>query len=116
MAVSTPGALDISIATHCDGCIASHARGAALAGATPEQVAETIGVAILMAGGPGTVYGPRALGPSLSSTRRPRTKPRLTHGDTRDTRIHAELDPLSLTGRRGQSPRRPPGMRAGRSA
>lgn len=44
----------------CDGCIAAHARGAALKGATPTEVAEAIGVAILMNGGPATVYGPRA--------------------------------------------------------
>lgn len=53
-------ALGISVAQQCDGCIASHARGAAMKGATPEQVAETLGVAILMGGGPATVYGPRA--------------------------------------------------------
>lgn len=54
-------ALAISISKQCDGCIASHARGAANAGATREEVAEMIGVTILMNGGPGTVYGPRAL-------------------------------------------------------
>lgn len=54
-------ALAIAIAVRCDGCIASHARGAALNGATEAEVAETIGVAIAMSGGPGTVYGPRAL-------------------------------------------------------
>lgn len=53
-------ALGISIGAQCDGCIASHARAAARKGATPEQVAEVIGVAILMGGGPATVYGPRA--------------------------------------------------------
>jgi AhpD family alkylhydroperoxidase len=53
-------ALAISVAQQCDGCIASHARGAAMKGATPEQVAEVLGVAILMSGGPATVYGPRA--------------------------------------------------------
>lgn len=53
-------ALSIAVADHCDGCIASHARGAARAGATREEVAEALGVAILMTGGPGTVYGPRA--------------------------------------------------------
>lgn len=53
-------ALAIGIAQRCDGCIASHASGAAMRGATREQVAEAIGVAILMAGGPATVYGPRA--------------------------------------------------------
>ena len=54
-------ALAIAISVRCDGCIASHARGAAVNGATEAEVAETIGVAIAMSGGPGTVYGPRAL-------------------------------------------------------
>lgn len=54
-------ALAIAIAVRCDGCIAAHARGAAVHGASEAEVAETIGVAISMSGGPGTVYGPRAL-------------------------------------------------------
>lgn len=53
-------ALAIAVVERCDGCIASHARGAVKAGATPEQAAEAIGVTYLMAGGPATVYGPRA--------------------------------------------------------
>ena len=53
-------ALSIAVAQQCDGCIASHAKGAARAGASRAEVAEAIGVAILMTGGPGTVYGPRA--------------------------------------------------------
>lgn len=53
-------ALAIAITTHCDGCIAAHARGAARNGATEAEVAEMIGVTISMNGGPGTVYGPRA--------------------------------------------------------
>lgn len=69
-AAMKPGALDavtkelmalaLSISLRCDGCMAAHARGAAVAGATREQVAEMIGVTVLMDGGPGTVYGPRA--------------------------------------------------------
>jgi len=54
-------ALAISITSGCDGCIAAHARGAARRGATTEEVTEMIGVAISMNGGPGTVWGPRAL-------------------------------------------------------
>lgn len=54
-------ALAIAIAVRCDGCIAAHARGCSVHGATEAEVAETIGVAIAMSGGPGTVYGPRAL-------------------------------------------------------
>jgi len=53
-------ALAIGVVKRCDGCIAFHARAAARAGATPEQVAELLGVALLMDGAPATVYGPRA--------------------------------------------------------
>ena len=53
-------ALVIAVRDECDGCIAAHARAAARKGATPEQVAEALGVALVMMGGPGTVYGPRA--------------------------------------------------------
>ena len=54
-------ALAISATKQCDGCIASHARGAASQDATEAEVAEAIGVAVLMNGGPATVWGPRAL-------------------------------------------------------
>lgn len=53
-------ALGIAVAKHCDGCIAYHAKAAARRGATPEEVAETLGVALLMDGGTASVYGPRA--------------------------------------------------------
>jgi AhpD family alkylhydroperoxidase len=53
-------ALVIGIVNGCDGCIASHARAAVKAGATKEEAAEAIGVAIMMHGGPATVYGARA--------------------------------------------------------
>jgi AhpD family alkylhydroperoxidase len=54
-------ALAIAITRECDGCISAHARGAARRGATVNEVTEMIGVAISMNGGPGTVWGPRAL-------------------------------------------------------
>jgi AhpD family alkylhydroperoxidase len=54
-------ALAIAVTKQCDGCVASHARGAARRGATEDEVAEALGVAILMNGGPGTVHAPRAL-------------------------------------------------------
>jgi AhpD family alkylhydroperoxidase len=53
-------ALALSAAQQCDGCIAAHARGAARAGATAEEVAEALAVVIAINGGPATVYGPRA--------------------------------------------------------
>lgn len=54
-------AIAVAVTRECDGCIAAHARGAARQNATEEEVAEAIGVAIMMNGGPGTVWGPRAL-------------------------------------------------------
>ena len=51
-----------AIAVHdgCDGCIASHTRGAVRKGATEQQMAEALGVALLMGGGPASIYAPRA--------------------------------------------------------
>lgn len=54
-------ALAIGVTRECDGCVHAHAGAAARAGATEAEVAEAMGVAILMNGGPGTVWGPRAL-------------------------------------------------------
>lgn len=54
-------ALAIAATRECDGCIGAHARGAARAGATSQEVAEAMAVVIMMNGGPGTVWGPRAL-------------------------------------------------------
>ena len=54
-------ALAIAIVKKCDGCIAAHAKGAAAKGVTRQQLAEMVGVTMLMEGGPATVYGPRAL-------------------------------------------------------
>jgi AhpD family alkylhydroperoxidase len=45
-------AVAISIATGCEGCIVYHTHDAIQAGATREELLETIGVAILMGGGP----------------------------------------------------------------
>jgi AhpD family alkylhydroperoxidase len=53
-------ALAIAVVKQCDGCIAYHAKAAARRGATPEEVAEALGVAMLMDGGTASVYGPRA--------------------------------------------------------
>lgn len=53
-------ALAIATANGCDGCIAYHARAAAIRGATESEVAEALGVALLMAGGPASVEAPKA--------------------------------------------------------
>jgi len=53
--------LAIGITVRCDGCIAFHIHDAIKAGATRDEIVETIGVAVLMGGGPSVVYGAEAL-------------------------------------------------------
>ncbi len=54
-------ALAISIAVDCDGCIAYHVHDAVQAGASRQELMETIGVALLMGGGPGSIYAAHAM-------------------------------------------------------
>jgi len=54
-------ALAIGIVVGCEGCIAYHVHDAVIAGATRQELLETIGVGILMGGGPGSIYGAHAL-------------------------------------------------------
>jgi AhpD family alkylhydroperoxidase len=53
-------ALAMSVVKRCDGCIAYHAKAAARAGASADEVAEMLGVALLLDGGTASVYAPRA--------------------------------------------------------
>lgn len=53
-------ALGIAITIRCEGCIACHVQDAIKAGATQDEIVETIGVAVLMGGGPSIVYGDKA--------------------------------------------------------
>jgi AhpD family alkylhydroperoxidase len=54
-------ALAIAVAVRCDGCIAYHVHDAVQAGATRAEMIETIGVAILMGGGPAAMYAAHAM-------------------------------------------------------
>jgi AhpD family alkylhydroperoxidase len=53
--------LAIAIVVRCDGCISFHVHDALAAGVTREEIVETVGVAVLMGGGPALVYGCEAL-------------------------------------------------------
>lgn len=53
-------AVAIAVSEGCEGCIASHARGAVRKGITREEFSEMLGVALQMRGGPASVYGPKA--------------------------------------------------------
>ncbi|CDX57700.1 conserved hypothetical protein [Mesorhizobium plurifarium] len=54
-------ALAVAVTTRCDGCIASHTAEAAKAGATREEIAEALGVAIALNAGAALVYSSRVL-------------------------------------------------------
>ncbi|MGY3777891.1 carboxymuconolactone decarboxylase family protein [Isobaculum melis] len=54
-------AVGIAVSIRCEDCILGHVRDAIKAGATMEEITETIEVAILMGGGPSTAYGAKAL-------------------------------------------------------
>lgn len=54
-------ALAIGVATRCDDCIAFHAKAAVEQGATDEEIAETLGMAIYMGAGPSVMYASHAL-------------------------------------------------------
>jgi AhpD family alkylhydroperoxidase len=54
-------ALAISIVVGCEGCTAYHVHDAVEAGATREELSETVGVSLLMGGGPGSIYATHAM-------------------------------------------------------
>jgi AhpD family alkylhydroperoxidase len=53
-------ALTVAVTKHCDDCIALHAQGSTRRGATHDEVAEALGVAVVVNGEPGTVHTPLA--------------------------------------------------------
>lgn len=48
--------LGIAVAIRCDSCVAYHVHDALKAGATHAEIVETLGVAVMMGGGPATMY------------------------------------------------------------
>jgi AhpD family alkylhydroperoxidase len=54
-------ALAVAITLRCDGCITVHAAAARQRGATKEEIAEVLGVAVSVNAGAAVVYSTRAL-------------------------------------------------------
>ena len=54
-------ALGIAVATHCEPCIAFHVEALVRAGATREEVADVLAMAIQMGGGPALMVAGSAL-------------------------------------------------------
>ena len=53
--------LAVAVTTRCDGCIVIHTEAALKAGATREEIAEALGVAVAMNAGAALVYSTRVL-------------------------------------------------------
>ena len=54
-------AIAVAVTTRCDGCIASHARAARLAGATEAEVSDALATAVALNAGAAYVYSVRAM-------------------------------------------------------
>lgn len=54
-------ALALGVAARCDGCLGYHTKALARLGAKREEVAEALGMAIYMGGGPSLMYAADAL-------------------------------------------------------
>ena len=54
-------AMAVAVTTRCDGCITVHAEAARKVGATEQELAEALGVAVAMNAGAAMVYSARAL-------------------------------------------------------
>ena len=53
--------LAVAVTTRCDGCIAIHTQAAKQAGASKEEIAEALGVAVALNAGAAVVYSARVL-------------------------------------------------------
>lgn len=54
-------ALAVAVTTRCDGCIAVHSKAAVESGASQEEIAEALGVAIALNAGAALVYSARVM-------------------------------------------------------
>ena len=54
-------ALGIAVAVRCDDCIGFHVKAALEQGASREEVAETLGMAVYMGAGPAVMYASHAM-------------------------------------------------------
>ena len=54
-------ALDVAVARQCDGCITVHADAAVRLGASREEIAEALGVAVSVNAGAALVYSARVM-------------------------------------------------------
>lgn len=61
-------AIAVAVSTRCDGCIAVHTAEAIKQGATREQIAESLGVAVALNAGAAMVYSARVMDAAASAS------------------------------------------------
>ncbi|WP_424108394.1 carboxymuconolactone decarboxylase family protein [Psychrobacter coccoides] len=54
-------ALALAVGARCDACIGFHTKALVKLGATEQEVAETLGVCVVMGGGPSMMYAAEAV-------------------------------------------------------
>ena len=91
-------ALGIGISAHCEGCIAYHVHDAVRAGASRQEILETLGIAIMMGGGPAVVYACQAL--EALDQFAPRERP--AGVSDQEARRGAHRQPTGTRGRKGR--------------
>jgi AhpD family alkylhydroperoxidase len=64
-------ALAVAVTTHCDGCITVHTDAAIKQGATKEEIAEALGVAVALNAGVALVYSARVMDAFAAKTAKP---------------------------------------------
>ena len=64
-------ALAVAVTTRCDGCITVHTDAAIKQGATKEEIAETLGVAVALNAGAALVFSARVMDAYAANTAKP---------------------------------------------
>src|SRR6516162_9990076 len=65
--------LAVAVTTRCDGCIVVHTEAALKAGATKEEIAESLGVAVAMNAGAALIFSTRVLDAVVAKSTEART-------------------------------------------
>jgi AhpD family alkylhydroperoxidase len=83
----------IAVTTRCDGCIGVHTKRAIKAGATRQEIAETLGVAIALNAGAALTYSARVLDAYAAIGPQPEDKPPPAPGTVESLSKHREETP-----------------------
>ena len=63
-------AFAVAIAVHCEPCVKIHARRAIKGGASPEEIAEAVGVVVMLCGGTAEIWARRIVENEIKDLRK----------------------------------------------